>query len=245
MVLRINIVGNIGAGKSTVMQEMRTVFDENPYTLGRVHIMCEPIDKWTAAMGPANPSPLQELYADPSRNAFAFQMYALQTRLAQQLQAVQKKDVDIVLIERDCLASVDVFAEDMLSTGCLNDMQLFVYNDMREFGRSVIASASGPSCDRVFTVYLRTDPNACMARIQGRGRSEECAHITADYLHRLHALHEKHYCGSHDTRNAHSIMNDTIVMVPVDASTYFSSVNPPREIAREVVSQLMARMVDV
>lgn len=44
-------------------------------------------------------------------------------------------------------------------------------------------------CQVDLVVYLRTDPQTCLARVMGRGRPEE-AGVTLGFLQDLHQLHE-------------------------------------------------------
>lgn len=198
MVLFVDIVGNIGAGKSTVLSEVQKLIVEQ--NVNDAYVLYEPVDEWRAPiLKPPNSatheedkSPLQFLYEDPKQSGFAFQMLALQTRSRQQF--ALPSNARIVFVERNCNNAVDVFAEDMLTHGLLTPLQYHTYTHMRKLSQETLEKFVFKHQDmRMLTIYIRTEPSLCMVRILNRGRDEECANISSDYLCRLHDLHELHY----------------------------------------------------
>lgn len=221
--LLIDVVGNIGAGKSTVLQEIDALL-----TGARDHcVMCEPIEVWRSPIAPGDKSSLEYLYEDTRRNGFAFQMFAQQTRFEQML-AAASSGVRTLFVERSCIGKHDVFAQDMRDTGALDALQYHTYTHMKRLSRRAlqefVAARQGVArtprvceltvcgeltvCELTvceLTVYLRTRPELCLKRVMQRGRKEECDHVTHEYLLRLHALHDACYrtaIGQPDTHNS-------------------------------------------
>lgn len=205
----VDVVGNIGAGKSTILKEIEAIARSEASC---IDILCEPIEEWRAPIAaaitdddddndgaPDRPrTPLQYLYMNPKANAFAFQMFALQTRVHQQLSLARAADV--IVVERNFSSDVDVFADSMLANGFMTPLQLYTYTHLKKLSKQAVSDVvfKGRRV-RELTVYLRTQPRNCMQRLQRRGREEECCNISIPYLEDLHKLHERHY---HNGRTA-------------------------------------------
>jgi deoxycitidine kinase/deoxyguanosine kinase len=63
----ISIEGNIGAGKSTLIETLKTRFPN-------VVFVDEPVDVWSTVTDKDGTTILEKYYADQKRYAFAFQM---------------------------------------------------------------------------------------------------------------------------------------------------------------------------
>jgi deoxyadenosine/deoxycytidine kinase len=63
----ISIEGNIGAGKSTLIETLKTKFSN-------VVFVDEPVDEWSTVTDKDGTTVLEKYYADQKRYAFAFQM---------------------------------------------------------------------------------------------------------------------------------------------------------------------------
>lgn len=204
--LIVDIVGNIGAGKSTVLAHIQRAWADDARCHGRTaHVLCEPIDVWTApqpfhqepqdTQSPQVPrkttSPLDCLYEDPKTHGFAFQMYAFQTRLEQLLHVPAATDV--LFVERFCMSEVDVFAEAMVAQGALSAMQLLTYGHLKRTARQVLPRLFPHRSIRHETVYLRGQPEGCMARMRSRGRIAEVQGVTPAHVEMLHGLHDARY----------------------------------------------------
>ena len=75
MVLLISIEGNIGAGKSTIINQL---IKENLDP--QIIILQEPVDMWESVKHEGE-TMLQKFYNDQDKYAFAFQIMAFTTRL--------------------------------------------------------------------------------------------------------------------------------------------------------------------
>jgi deoxyadenosine/deoxycytidine kinase len=197
--LIVDIVGNIGAGKSTVLAQIQRTWANDARCHGRTaHVLCEPVDVWTAphpfhqeSHQDCKSSPLDCLYEDPKTHGFAFQMYAFQTRLEQLLHVPAATDV--LFVERFCMSEVDVFAEAMVSQGALSAMQVLTYGHLKRTARQVMPRLFPRRSIRHETVYLRGQPKGCMARMRSRGRIAEVQGVPLAHVEMLHELHDARY----------------------------------------------------
>lgn len=179
----LNIEGNIGVGKSTVIDLLQAHYRQQDKDV--VRVVPEPIDDWRRPIPDTQQTPLSLLYDDPKENGFAFQMFATHTRMQRLVEAIRDKP-HAVIMERSCVTRRDVFGSYIKKT--LSAMEWHTYQSARALARN-LADAMYPDRTNV-TVYLRSDPQECLRRMQQRGRVEECEHVGLDYLRKIHELHE-------------------------------------------------------
>ena len=75
-----SIEGNIGAGKSTIIQHLK---DHMQTVDGKdVVFIPEPVSEWETVVDITGQSMIELFYKDPSKHSFAFQMMAYISRLA-------------------------------------------------------------------------------------------------------------------------------------------------------------------
>lgn len=183
----VTIEGNIGVGKSTVLELLRQRSDGTD-----VVTIAEPIDAWRSPLTPdgATDTPLSMLYADPAAHGFAFQMYATHTRMECFVRALGRRPTpSAIVMERSCMAEKDVFGTVMRPT--MDPLQWRTYQTARALVREM-AGAVDPGHQDV-TIYLRASPDECLKRMQRRGRPEECENVRLEYLQDLHDLHERFF----------------------------------------------------
>lgn len=156
----ITIGGNIGCGKSTVIQELQKEYGD----------MCvvhpEPIQEWG--------SWLDLFYTDPPKYAFGFQMKILHSFL-KFVNPTQQP----CITERSPVDSLEVFAKTLYEDNVMNHLE---YNLYKEYVDSIAWTPS-------VYVYLQTDPEVCVERIKKRARGCESG-IDEKYVHKLHAYYE-------------------------------------------------------
>ena len=173
----VTIDGNVGAGKTYFLNEMRS-------RLPGFEIELEPVDQWMSMRVPGSESSLFDLYyADPAKYAFPFQIMALETRSKQLLEMSGKQNA-VVLCERSFLTDYKIFAQLMSDKGFISPIEMEVYKRWHEFVSDLVK----PNIAGM--VYLRAGPQTCMERIKKRGRQGE-GNIEIDYLQELHEAHEK------------------------------------------------------
>lgn len=194
-VIVVSVEGNIGAGKSTLMRELRRLYDSSATTTHDVAVILEPIEEWCKPVLRNGDSMLRAYYSSMG-NALAFQMFVLLTRI-QQLD--EEASVGrgggrpaVLLVERGPWSTVPLFGQPMRDMGLLSEAELHV------FGAWVDWALRRPSCSvpsrPAATIYVRGSPDISAERIGMRAREGESA-IDAAYLSRLHDAHEA-YCSS-------------------------------------------------
>ena len=171
----ISIEGNIGSGKSTLVEELRKKFGNNK----KVCFLQEPVDIWNTIKDKDGNTMIAKFYADTKKYSFAFQMMAYISRLSI-LKAELKKDYDIIFTERCLLTDRNVFAKMLHDDGKIVQVEYQIYNKwFDEFIRDF---------PKIEYIYLKTCPQIAFDRIIKRGRAGE--NIPLEYLQTCHGYHE-------------------------------------------------------
>ncbi len=162
----IAIAGNIGAGKSTLVDFLRQRFGLTPFF--------EP-----NAQNPFLPL----FYEDMQRWAFHSQIFFLthKFRLHQQL-SEQLGEGQTVVQDRTIYEDAEIFAQNLFRTGMMSPEEHATYRTMYE---GIIQTLRPPD----LMIYLRASVRTVRQRIRLRGRPEEQA-LPLDYIKRLHNLYE-------------------------------------------------------
>ena len=159
----IAIAGNIGAGKSTMVNFLSKRFG--------LHPLYEPVD--------ANPYSA-DFYEDMKRWAFNSQIFYLSRKFALHLQA-QKSEQRIVL-DRTIYEDAEIFVENLRRRRGITPRD---YNTYMELYHTIRDELQPPD----MIIYLRCSVRGVRRRIKMRGRKSEMA-IPLSYIQRLHAQYE-------------------------------------------------------
>jgi len=172
----ITVEGNIGAGKTTFLDSLRT-------HLPTVKILLEPVGEWCSAKNAEGKSILQLFYEDKKRWGMTFQLFAFLSRLEDLKRMLREYDTEeatIILTERSVLTDRYVFAEMLHRQGFLDDLEWTLY---LKWFQSFAADLPIQGI-----LYLTTSAETSKERIGHRGREGE-ASISLDYLADLEAQH--------------------------------------------------------
>jgi len=164
-VMRIAVSGTIGAGKSTLCEQLAG-------PLG-YEVFAEPV---------ADNPYLDDFYADPHRWAFDAQVFMISHRFRRQMEAVHAAEHKGFLLDR-CFHEDRVFAEVNHALGHISDRDWATYLHLYESFCRVVPPPE-------IVVYLRTSPEVALSRIGQRGRGSEQA-IPMEYMRRLHDAYER------------------------------------------------------
>jgi hypothetical protein len=159
----IVLAGNIGAGKSTLVELLCERLGYSPYY--------EPVSE--------NPY-LGDFYADMRRWAFHSQAYFLAHRVMSHRALMD--DPRSVVQDRSVYEDAEVFARNLHIQGAMSDRDWSTY---RELYDNVIGLLPAPD----LVIYLRASVPTLRARIARRGRDFESA-IEDSYLEGLNDLYE-------------------------------------------------------
>jgi deoxyadenosine/deoxycytidine kinase len=179
----ISIDGNIGAGKSTVLDALEARLKADGRT--DVYVLREPVDRWIdVAADSGGENLLQLFYRDPAKYAFVFQVHIFHTFIAE-LDRVRRDfpQVRTIVCERSIASSRHVFAHMLRDAGHLSAVEFAVYDAMFD----CVDDAAYPQ----HIVYIDVPVDTCLARIRRRDREGEDG-ITEAYLNQCE--YRYHHC---------------------------------------------------
>jgi deoxyadenosine/deoxycytidine kinase len=159
----ITIDGNIGCGKSTILNYLHKTH--------KIAIDLEPVEKWKVF--------LKNMYEN-KKNIFDFQLRVWLDRSWIQ----EKEEKILILMERSPFFVKNTFILSAYQNNYINkneyDILIELYNKTDNIWNSNKY------------IYLQSDPEKCLERIKQRGRECE-ATITTEFVNNIHKLHEDNY----------------------------------------------------
>lgn len=162
--MHIAIVGNIGAGKTTLTERLAK------------HLKFEP--QYEAVEN--NPY-LEDFYSDMKRWAFNLQIFFLNSRFRHIVQ-LQERGANMIQ-DRTIYEDAYIFAENLFDMGLMSARDFENYSNIFQ---SIINYIKPPD----LLIYLRASVPTLVNNIQKRGRDYESA-IRLDYLSKLNEKYEK------------------------------------------------------
>jgi deoxyadenosine/deoxycytidine kinase len=162
--MHIAVVGNIGAGKTTLTELLAKNYGFEP--------LYEAVDN--------NPY-LEDFYSDMKRWSFNLQIYFLNSRF-QQIVDIQKGTQNIIQ-DRTIYEDAYIFAEN------LHDMGLMTTRDYENY-EAIFSNITAFIKPPDLLIYLKASVPTLVNNIQRRGREYEIG-IRLDYLSKLNEKYEK------------------------------------------------------
>lgn len=159
----ITIDGNIGAGKTTILNYLHNNFN--------INIDLEPVDKWKPF--------LDNIYYN-KKNYFNFQIRVWLDRSWIQ----EKNNNSVIIMERSPYFIRNTFNKFFYDNNFISNEENNIINEFYDKTDNFWTSS--------YYIYLRSSPNKCLERILLRGRENEM-NINLDYLNEIHQLHESSY----------------------------------------------------
>jgi len=158
----ITIDGNIGCGKTGVLNHLHKMY--------KLPVDLEPVDNWQPY--------LNNMYNNKN-NTFHFQVRIWLDRCW-----IQTNNINInnIYVERSPFFIKKTFIELAKEKKLISDNE---YNILLDLHRK-----TDIMWDKNIYIYLRSNPESCLERIQKRNRLSEDK-IDIDYVKRLHELHEQ------------------------------------------------------
>jgi len=169
----ILVEGNVGSGKSTFLSILDSLPD--------IQVFPEPVESWQQV---GRQNLLEDMYGDPHRWTTTFQLYSSLTRSSVYLTS-QNSFSPVVLLERSLYSERYCFVEMLLDSGVITQGEAALLD--RWFITMTNTTISGMEVDLI--VYIRSDPDILMERINQRGRQEEEG-LPFTFLQDLHTRHE-------------------------------------------------------
>lgn len=166
--MHIAIVGNIGAGKTTLTQLLAN------------HL------KWEPQFEAVEDNPyLEDFYSDMKRWSFNLQIFFLNSRF-RHIVDLQTRNINIIQ-DRTIYEDAYIFAENLYDMGLMSERDFSNYSNIFD---SIIHYIKPPD----LLVYLRASVPTLVENIQKRGRDYESG-IRLDYLSKLNDKYEKWISG--------------------------------------------------
>ena len=181
--------GNIAAGKTTVIENLSKVIGNEDVT-----ILKEPISLWRDFMDTTCWIYITDI---PKTFGFTIQILCQTSLLHQYHKTISTNRKKIILMERSMSSSKDFFIPIMRDIGYIGEHQTYVSSYLCDVFNELFP------VDAV--IYLRSDPNKCLERIEWRGREGIVDRIDLWYVTQLHNCRERWYPKSEailvDTQN--------------------------------------------
>jgi len=176
----ISIEGNIGSGKTTILEKLEKTLEYDEQIL----FLREPLDVWETVKDPVSgENILQKFYADPHKYAFAFQVMAYATRLSMIRDAIKSGcgRYRAIVIERSLAADKRIFAKMLYDDGKIDDVCYQIYQKFyNEFSDELGLNG---------IVYIDADAEVCKERVEKRSRQGEDG-IPLEYLQKCKKYHD-------------------------------------------------------
>jgi deoxyadenosine/deoxycytidine kinase len=176
----ITIEGNIGSGKSTLLSMC-----ENNIILKKPHIVIfEQVNDWTSMTDRSGSSIFDLFYRDKERYSYVFQTYVLFSRVSQLNDTIKANPGKIIICERSLMTDFEIFAKTLYESDDISEIEWNVYVKWHKMVRDLF------NVPIIGQIYLRTNPDNCMKRIELRNRKSEYL-IEMSYIEKLHKKHEE------------------------------------------------------
>jgi deoxyadenosine/deoxycytidine kinase len=179
----ISIEGNIGSGKSTILEKLQQHYSATDYP-NRILFLTEPLGIWEQVKdSQTGENILEKFYADPEKYSFPFQVMAFSTRLALVRDAIRDYtgNVSVIVIERSLAADRRIFAKMLYDDGKIDDISYQIYENFHNT-LSTDVNLNG-------IVYIDADAEVCKERVEKRSRQGESG-ISLEYLQKCKRYHD-------------------------------------------------------
>ena len=174
-----SIEGNIGSGKSTLVELLKKNIAEVSNI--PVHFVDEPVSQWEMIKSEDGKHMIELFYSDPKKYACPFQMMAYISRLSLLHEAMLRYPNDIIITERCLLTDYHVFAKMLFENKSMLKEEYEIYQKWFHYFQQEIELTG--------IIYIKTDPEVAHARCLKRAREGET--VTLEYLETCHAKHEE------------------------------------------------------
>jgi deoxyadenosine/deoxycytidine kinase len=174
-----SIEGNIGSGKSTLVNVLKDYFSTNEHP-NEVIFLDEPVHEWQSITDSKGESILSKFYGNQEKYAFSFQMMAYISRIANLRSAIKENPNAIIITERSVLTDKNVFAKMLYDDEKIEEVNYKIYlNWFDEFSKDLPI---------IGIIYVKANPEVCYERVLKRGREGET--IPLSYLENCHSYHQ-------------------------------------------------------
>lgn len=179
MQLVISIEGEIGAGKSCLIDLLARAFEKRGHSVVTVD---EPVNDWLAN------GVLQNYYENPTDPAtiFELQTYTLLTRVeALERSSRLHPHASVILLERSIASDRYIFMH--ILKDIVGERRLAMYERAYDLWNRLMPIKPN------HLVWLKPSLETCMARVQARSRKCELPIVSIEYQERLRQAHHDYF----------------------------------------------------
>lgn len=195
----ISIEGNIGTGKSTIVQELQKRYTKSE----EIIFVKEPVDIWETIKDKDGRTIIEKFYENQSQYAFQFQMMALTTRLSILRKTIEENKLcKVVICERSIEADRNIFAKMLYDDEIISEIDYSIYKLLfNEYINQFNIDGF---------VYINSNADTCYRRVAKRSRMGE-SNIELSYLEKCKKYHDDWLCNINQNgdTNKHIIEIDT------------------------------------
>jgi deoxyadenosine/deoxycytidine kinase len=183
--LIVSIEGNIGIGKSTLLNNVELYCKNNGLT--SIIVLREPEEEWSKIIDENGETILSNFYKDPNKYSFSFQILVLKTMADLICKTIKENpDCKIIICERSIVSSSHVFAEMLYESSLINQIEYQIYKSI--YNEKIDYRLNNFKIVPEKIIYLECDPEICFERIKKRSRKGE-TNISLDYLYKCENYH--------------------------------------------------------
>lgn len=186
----IAIEGNIGAGKSTLFDNIQGYMNEYELnTDNHIVFLREPVDLWENVKNEEGKNMLELFYENPQKYAFEFQTMALTIQIKLLDETLKNNpQCTTIVSERSFSAGHNVFTKMLVEDGYISYIQYEIYKLLVKTRTETEYVPHTGIPDKV--LYLDISADECKKRIGKRGRGGEGS-ISLEYLEKCEKYYKK------------------------------------------------------
>lgn len=177
----ISIEGNIGSGKSTVINNLKQLYKQK-YD-HEIYFLEEPVNEWTEVQDLNGTNIIEKFYNDQHKYSFSFQMMAYISRLALLKKAIKycnENNINLIICERSLETDKNVFCKMLYDAKKIEEVNYQIY--LKWFDEFIT------EIPKIYYVYIKTDPIVAFQRVLERNRKGE--KISLIYLEDCSKYHD-------------------------------------------------------
>ena len=174
MVTIISVEGNIGVGKSTLINNVKKYYEGND----KIIFYLEDLTLWNLIKDSDGNSIFELYYKNQKDYSFPFEITTLVSRLKQIKNTPNDKLV--IITERCIYTDRDVFAKMLYEQGNISDLNYSIYNLLFD---------TINTCENIIYFYINIEPDIAHSRTIKRNREGEI--VNFHFLKMCHDYHNK------------------------------------------------------
>ena len=176
----ISIEGNIGSGKSTVINNLKQLYKQK-YD-HEIYFLEEPVNEWTEVQDLNGTNIIEKFYNDQYKYSFSFQMMAYISRLALLKKAIKycnENNINLIICERSLETDKNVFCKMLYDAKKIEEVNYQIY--LKWFDEFI------KEYNDFYYIYIKTEPTKALERVNKRSRTGET--IPLEYLIKCNDYH--------------------------------------------------------